>query len=204
MKRASRIGRVYKALSAPVMGKLIGVFFLSGLGMAFMETTLFMYVDDKFGWNYKMASYGFAYVGLILVFTQGYLVRRWIPRFGEKKLMILGLFLAAMGMVLIGVAFNIWHLAVAVTSLGLGVGLLNPALTGAISLLSQREEQGSTLGVTKSLSALARILGPPLGGIVYRDIGWSLPFYLSGLAMGLGLIIVVSLLSKIPDQGKVA
>jgi len=200
--RASRIKNALKHLSRPVVGPLILVFFLCGLGMAHMESNLFLYVSDIFNWSNKKASFGFAYVGIIMVITQGYLIRKLLPKWGERILLPMGLFMMVIGLAGIGISNSVGVLAVIMTILALGNGFTNPSVLGGISLMSDSREQGEVMGVTHSLASLARILGPPLGGWYYKHFSPSAPFFVAGIMVFVALIIVSLLISKIPNSGR--
>jgi MFS family permease len=180
---------------------MMSVFFLVSFAMSSMEAVLIMYVGEKFGWDVKQVSFGFAYIGVIIVFTQGFLVRKLIPRIGEKKMMLIGLSLFATGMTLIAGSHSIQVLAIAMTLLSLGNGLTNPSILGSISLLADAAEQGIVMGVTQSMSSLGRILGPLLGGFIYSFLHIG-PFLNSGLLGFYGLVIVIYNFNKLPNSGK--
>ena len=198
----SRWKRISSTLTTPVLGGAIGIVFLSTFAMANIEASLFLFVREHFLWDLTQASLGFAYIGVILVFTQGYLIRKWMPKFGERKLLLLGLFLSAVGFALIAVSHELGLLTVAVTVLGLGNGLVNPALNGIVSLLSGKDVQGNNLGVSQSLSSVARILGPAMGGYLYQAYGSALPFATAAGIAGLGLLLAFQLREKFPEGGK--
>jgi predicted MFS family arabinose efflux permease len=61
---------------------------------------------------------------------------------------------------------------------------------GSLSILSPPQEQGEIMGVNQSLAALARIFGPPVGGLLYAKISMTMPFYFSATLSFIGLILV--------------
>lgn len=198
-KKRSRVQQLGEAFRLPVVGQLMLTFFLANVAMAFMEVSLFMLVDDRLGWGLIEASFGFAYVGLIMVFTQGYLIRKLLPRYGEPKLMLVGLALSAFGISGMALSYSMWPLALMVTCLGFGIGFVNPSINGSISLLTDKTKQGGVLGVNQSLSALGRIIGPAFGGLLYRELGASSPFLMGGFCMFIALIFVLSLYRRLPS-----
>lgn len=200
-QKKQRFELFQRHIKKPVVGRLIFIFFLVTLGMAHMEASLFLYVQDVFSWSLTKASMGFAYVGLVMVFTQGYLIRKFLPKYGERRLMIAGLLLAGFGLSGIAISETIALLAVFTTLLGLGVGMSNPSITGSLSLLTSQDEQGGVMGVNQSLSAVARIIGPALGGWFYRDVSIGAPFVIAGGLAFLGLALAAMIFSKIPQKG---
>ena len=201
-RRHSRLLAVFKLYQRPVLGTVMLVYFLTIFAMANMEVSLFLYVREKFNWSLIEASWGFAYVGVIIAFVQGYLIRKLLPMWGERKLIFLGIPFFAFGLGLIGWSDSIILLAIAVTVLGLGSGLASPALTGAISQLCSETEQGIVMGANQSLAAMARIVGPALGGWLYRDLGWSSPFFVGGVFALFALALILPKLSAVPNAGK--
>ncbi|MFX0200384.1 MAG: hypothetical protein ACFFCW_30060, partial [Candidatus Hodarchaeota archaeon] len=60
------------------------------------------------------------------------------------------------------------------------------------SFLSQRttpDQQGSVLGLTQSVSSIARVPGPVIGGLIY-DLGGILSPFLTSAVMLLGSVIL--------------
>ncbi|MFN8789851.1 MAG: MFS transporter [Bdellovibrionales bacterium] len=194
-----RLAGLFEKLKTPVTRELILAFFLVSFAMSSMEATLVYFMADRFSWNLKDTSFGFAYIGLVLVLTQGYLVRRFLPRFGERHILVVALPVFVVGLALIAPADSIAVMALSMTLIALGVGHTNPSLNGSISLMAHESEQGSTLGLTQSLSSLGRILGPAAGGALYA---WSsgAPFWFStALALG-AWVLILSRYRSLPER----
>jgi MFS family permease len=184
------------------VGPLMFVFLLSALAMSTMEATLILYAKDKFGWGLKEVSFGFAYIGVIIVLTQGVFVRRLIPKLGEKQVLRTGLVFMVIGFSGIVISDSILILAIAQTFLAVGVGFTNPSTMGSISLLTSAEEQGTVLGTTQGMSSLGRIIGPAIGGALYSSLTIQSPFILSAAMVLLGLFVVITIFNEIPNAGQ--
>lgn len=201
-KRRGRWSVLVEKISLPVVGPLMAVFFLASLAMSSMEANLILYMGEKFRWTFQDVSYGFAYIGVMIVFTQGFLVRRLLPRFGEKRILWAGLASFVAGLTGLAVAGTVAGVAVALTFLALGNGLANPSVLGSISLLTPMDEQGATMGATQSLASLGRILGPALGGWVFQQIAIQAPFWLgAGFALA-ALTGALWLGARLPEAGR--
>jgi MFS family permease len=198
--RINRLASILNKFNLPQLRPLLSVFFLSGLAMASMEATLVLYVGQQFGWTTDKVSYGFAYIGVIIIFTQGFLVRRLMPIVGEKKLIAVGFSAFAAGMGGIAIANSIEHLAIAMTLLSLGNGCVNPSILGSISLVSAETEQGENLGVAQSLASLGRILGPLMGGLLFDTVSFRSPFFAAMILGGLAFSVVVVNFKGLPDS----
>jgi DHA1 family tetracycline resistance protein-like MFS transporter len=202
LKRPHRLMRIYQQLRRPVVGNLIVVFFLSGLAMAQMESMLFPYVADVFQWDLRMASYGFAYIGVLMVITQGYFIRIWMPKYGEPRLLLVGLGLFAISLLGIGLSSSVVFLAISMTILALGNGLMRPPNLGIISLMTPPQEQGAAMGVTNSLASLGRIIGPIFGGYMYERAGKGSPFFSASVMALLAFALVYFSYDLLPSKGK--
>ncbi len=200
--RPGRLNNIFEHFRRPLVGQLIFVFFLSGLAMAQMEVMLFPYMQSKFGWDQAQSSYGFAYVGVLMVFTQGYLIRKWMPRYGEPFLLMMGLLCFAISLFGVALSDTIMAMAFAMTMLALGNGFMRPPNLGMISLLTPPHEQGAVLGVTNSLASLGRILGPVLGGVLYERVGRNAPFVSAGVLAVMAFLFVASSYARLPLSGK--
>jgi DHA1 family tetracycline resistance protein-like MFS transporter len=201
--RESRYILTKKFLSTPTQGILILMMFITTFAFAHMEATLALFVKDGWGWDFMKASFAFAYVGVISVFTQGYLIRKLMPKYGEPPLMFTGLVFSAVGMLGISLSTEVWMLGVSVTLMGLGTGMFNPSNLGSISLSSSAQDQGKALGVSHSFSALGRILGPLSGGFIYGNIGKRYPFMASSLVLIIGFFILYRIRKTIPNSTKI-
>lgn len=203
-ERKNRFKEMMKYFKTNTVGALIFVFFLSSLAMSTMEATLVLFMKARFNWGLKEVSFGFAYVGVMIVLTQGVLVRRLIPKFGEKQVLRFGLIFMAMGLCLIPVAQSLLVLAISQTLIALGIGFINPSTLGSISLLIDSKEQGAALGTTQGMASLGRIIGPIVGGALFGSLSEGSPFIVAGLMTLIGFFVIISIYSDIPNAGQTA
>lgn len=189
---AERLRNIFVYFTKASTNKLLFAYGLNTLAMALIEISLFLFVKDRFGLNLIQASFGFAYIGLILVFTQGFLIRKLLPTYGERKLILVGLSFFIVGILSVAMSFHIGFLGLAVSVLSLGQGLLSPALTGSISLSEDQKNQGQVMGVAQSLSALGRIIGPLCAGAIYAATQHIGPFILSALLALIALALIIN------------
>ena len=74
--KISRFKLIADKLKAHTLGPLMVVYFLTSLAMSSMEATLVWFMGEKFHWGLQQVSFGFAYIGVMLVLTQGFIVRK--------------------------------------------------------------------------------------------------------------------------------
>ncbi|MEO8466423.1 MAG: MFS transporter [Gammaproteobacteria bacterium] len=93
-------------------------------------------------------------------------------RFGEKRVLALGLVGVALGSVLLGQA---WDFASAIAFRGLtifGYRFAFISVLIAVAMTAPARLRGRTMGVLGATSAMASVVGAPLGGHLVGEIGW--------------------------------
>lgn len=173
--------------------------FLYLVAFSAMEFTLTFLVRERFDWQPKDIAWMFVFIGFVIAFVQGGLVRRLVPRFGERKLTMAGI-----GMLVPGFALVAWAGSGGVLYLGLGLtafgsALAMPSLSSLASRYSPADVQGLVLGAFRSVGALARAIGPVLGGALYFLFGARMP-YLAGAALLLVPALLAGGLPPVPDS----
>ena len=199
---------VRSTLSTPAIAPVILAFFMATLGFASFEVTLSLLNKDALGLADRHNMLVFAYVGFVLLLTQGYLYRKLAKKLDEPTLMTIGICLMGLGVLLLGgvtyasferlASFDIlltaqlFSLAVAVV----GFAFLTPSAQALISRRTDAARQGEVLGVNQSASALARILGPVMGLGLYQATATHLLPYVLGGALVLLMLPVMPLIRR--------
>lgn len=153
-----------------------------------MEQTVSFYYQDRLGLSPERTAQtvGIALVafGLIAVFIQGFVVRavKWSPR----ALLAVGLPLALLGYLGLVLAHSFWLLTGALVLLGAGGAFAGPGVTAAQSLAVSDNEQGAVAGLSSSVQALGRMLGPLVGTGLY-SLHPEYPYLFSALFMLIGI-----------------
>ena len=123
-------------------------------------------------------AYVLIMVGGTATIVQGGLIGRLAKKFGERRLWITGITFVGIALAttpLIG-QLGIYSLMLLWgVGLAIGSGLTNPSLSSHISQSVDKGEQGEALGMGQSISALGRVIGPSIAGVLFeRSVG--LPF----------------------------
>jgi len=132
----------------------------------------------------------FTVMGIVMLFGQGVLVGMALNRLKEEKTVIAGLLLSCLGLLAVLIAPDFVTLLLAACVIGVGSGLVMPSLSSYISSRTDKDSQGSMLGVMGSYNSLGRIAGPPVGGYVY-DVNMIFPYISSSILLALGALSVI-------------
>ena len=187
---------IKRTIKIPYFGLLLTLIFLSTLVFAGLEATFAMWSRRQFGWGPEQNGYLFAFVGLLSAIIQGGLIGRLTQRFGENGLIIQGAISLSIGILLIPFSSNILILIIAMSIAGYGFSVISPALNSLISFKSGEEEMGEIMGVTRSISTMARFIGPAWAGFLFGAIGINWPYFGGSLIMLIVLVLSIKNLKK--------
>ncbi|HEX3554730.1 MAG TPA: MFS transporter [Thermoanaerobaculia bacterium] len=179
---------------SPLRGLML-LFFLVMFCFSMMEATLALFCQQRFGYGVRQTSWLFVFVGVILVVVQGGLLGRLVKRYGERSLILSGIVLMAAGLVLLP-SSQLWLLLVSLGLLAVGQGVHNPSSLGLLSRLTDESSQGSTIGLSRSFGAVARILGPSAGTLLFVA-GAAWPFWAASGLMVVALFIALGVLRQV-------
>jgi MFS family permease len=166
------------------------IWFIYLLAFSGMEFTLTFLAHRRFDYTPRMNGLLFVYVGALMVLVQGGLVRRLVPRLGEKKVVAAGIAFSVPGFLLMGWAPTQGILYLGLGLMAMGSGLSQPSVTSLISLYTPPDRQGTVLGIFRSLGSFSRVLGPILATFLFWKFGSGAPYFLGAavLLLPLGLV----------------
>ncbi|MCP3734956.1 MFS transporter [Sphingomonas sp. RP10(2022)] len=125
--------------------------------------------------------------GIVLMMGAGAaLLVQWgvIPLLGlsPRRLVLVGLVLAAAGVLLTGLATSLYGIATAYALANLGFGFTRPGFTAGSSLAVGSAAQGSVAGKVTSVNGASFVLGPSIGVGLY-EIARPLPYVAAAAAL---------------------
>lgn len=177
--------------SQPLLSRLFVISFFGIAAFASMEAIYGLWSEANFGWSAHDLGFAFLAIGGGGLFAQLVLIGPLAARYGEARVIVIGLCLLVLSMVL----QPIIRLPVSgVLLMGLlmtGHSLAFPSAGALLSRNTPPERQGSTMGLLMASNAVGRILAPPLFGLIYDRVGHDAPWY-AGAAM-IALVSLVAL-----------
>jgi len=168
-------------LEAGPVRRTNALYFIFTLAFAGMEFTLPFLAAERFAYTPTAMVRIFIFLGLVLIITQGGVVRRVAPRYGERRVLLAGLLLVVGGLFLTGLAPSPGWMYAGLAFLGAGSGLVSPASSALVSLYSRVEQQGRMLGVYRALGSLARGVGPVVACLIYWWLGAKVVYSVGGV-----------------------
>jgi DHA1 family tetracycline resistance protein-like MFS transporter len=190
-KRANPLGSLRFFLRYKVILGLVASIVLIYIAGHAVQSTWSYYTIEKYDWDEAMVGYSLAFVGLMVAFVQGWLIRFIIPKLGQERSVYVGLTLYAIGFLLFGIATQGWMMFAFLIPYCLG-GIAGPSLQGIMSGQVPANQQGELQGALTSLISLTSIIGPLLmTSLFYRFSTPSSEIYFPGAAMIAGSILTI-------------
>jgi predicted MFS family arabinose efflux permease len=155
----------------PFVVTLVAMFALQLSNLGF--SPLLPSIQQEFGMNYKQLGFFTGMYGL-LALALSVPAGLSAKRFGEKRVLVLGLLGVAVGSLLLGRAWN-FESALAFRGLTVfGYRFAFVCVLIAVALTAPPSLRGRTMGVLGATSALSSVIGAPLGGALVEDLGWRI------------------------------
>ena len=172
-----------------VVGLCVALTFVNPVAFALMESAFTLFADHR--WHLTAMEVGrmFGISGLLTVIVQGGLIGRLVKRFGEAKLLPAGVLILAIGLVMLPFAPPFGAMVAVFALISVGQSISTPSLNSLISKGAQADEQGFVLGTNQSLSALGRVVGPAMSGLLFAGIAPEAPFMVSAGILVFGFFI---------------
>ncbi|MBK6377811.1 MAG: TCR/Tet family MFS transporter [Xanthomonadales bacterium] len=191
LKNANPLGALRMLRRYPQVFALAVVFFLVAFAQYALNSTFVLYTDFRFQWGPREVGYALALVGVCSGIVQAGLVRRLVPRFGERPVMLAGLLFGLSGFITLGLAGNSTIFLLGIPLLALA-GLGGPTTQSIITRQVDPAEQGRLQGAITSLTSLATIFGPVVFSQTFAwFIGASAPVHLPGAAFLLSASLIL-------------
>lgn len=187
-----------------------GTAFLMSLAMSAQIYVSGLYLHARFGW--RTLEIGFLSMGAAIfgIFVQVLAFPRLLKRIGRHGSAIAGSFVMGMGfaalaclgtstMAIRGIPLTCFSYAL----LAFGQVITMTATTSILSRYASAQTQGFTLGVSQSLQALARVVGPIVWTNVFTTVAVQAPFWaasLISLLSTLGYFGTLCLNRRLPER----
>ena len=175
-KRVFNIRDFWNALIHPEIGLLLSISFMTMFAFALMQGTFALYAKHTFHLGAQTNGLIFAYLGLVGIIFQIFLLKKILQLMPEHQLINLSTLLMAVSLGLIVMSSNLVILLIAITLLALTSSISRTVIIGYLSKRVPDDEQGNIAGMNQSVNSVARLFGPLLGTIFYSQLGTKSPY----------------------------
>lgn len=148
---------------------------------------------DTFHLSPIIIGFTFSLIGIMDIFAQLLIMPILLKFWRENQIITMGIISEMIGYsVIILSAFysSIPCFIISMVFFGLGDAIFSPSYNGLISTYASKEDQGKIQGASQSIQALARVIGPMIGGQLYATFHHTMPFIIGFILLGLATFIV--------------
>jgi MFS transporter, DHA1 family, tetracycline resistance protein len=171
--------------ASPLLLRLFAISFAGIAMFASMEAIYGLWSEANFGWSAQDLGFAFLAIGAGGLFAQLVLIGPMVARWGEARVIVIGLLLLAASMLLQPVIRMPVSGVLLMSLLMIGHSLAFPAAGALLSRNLPADRQGGTMGLLMASNAVGRIVAPPLFGLIYATAGHDAPWYIGAAAIAL-------------------
>ncbi|MDE0989998.1 MAG: TCR/Tet family MFS transporter [Pseudomonadales bacterium] len=191
IRRANPFSAMKQMSQFKIAFGIIGVLFLYNMGHHALPAVWTFWGIEKFDWTPREIGYSLGFIGILMVFSQGYLIRIVIPALGMRWAGVVGLSFTITAF--LGYAMSqtptMAYMFMIAGALG---GLAGPAMSGIASSQVGPDQQGELQGAIGSVGSLTSIISPLLMTMVFGIYtGSDAPFYFPGAPFILAAILTM-------------
>jgi DHA1 family tetracycline resistance protein-like MFS transporter len=171
--------------------RVLMIDFVYWLSFAVFQTTFALFAARRFGFDASQTGYFFAAFGVLGAIVQVGLIRPAVGRWGDKGTFMVGLVLAAAGLVAATLTHSVPLFALALVPLAVGIGFGHPTMSSLVSRAARGDEQGRVQGAASAIESLGRTIGPVWGSASLQRYGEAMPYMTAAVFLVMTLVLSV-------------
>lgn len=197
LKHFNFLDQLKDVLSLVSVKWLLMAGFFIWLGNGSFQAIFSQFTIDLFQWQPALIGLSFSMIGFVDIFVQLILMPKLINKLSDKQVVLSGVFGEFTGYIVIGLSAVLKNpilFLIGLLIFSFGDAIFSPSFNGFLSKSVESKEQGKLQGSSQSIQALARVIGPLIGGQIYSQIGFSSPAFMSVILI---LIAITLFIKKI-------
>jgi len=156
-------------------------------------------MKDSFGYDARGVAMILVLMAFVMMTIQGGAIRPMVARFGEKKLMLVGVALMCLAFTAIPWPGTVPILLLPLILASVGRAISQPSMLGLVSFEGTDATKGALLGAFHSSASAARVLGPLAAGALY-DLARPAPFLLAAGLTATAVVVALRIPGPPADQ----
>ncbi|MEO7027142.1 MAG: MFS transporter, partial [Caulobacteraceae bacterium] len=160
----------------PVIGRLILLTFVAGVAFTGIESTFGLWAQHRFNWAPRDVGLCFGLSGLVSAVTNFLLTGPLSRRFGEARVLAVGMIGTAATLALQPLTGGGWATYALLAANSAFSSVAFPNIGAMMSGAAGEDEQGQILGLNNAAGAFARFVGPQLAGWMFAAVSIEGPW----------------------------
>jgi MFS transporter, DHA1 family, tetracycline resistance protein len=192
--RTSPLGSLHVVMANGNLRRLAIAWGCTWFALGALQSTFVLANQARFGWDTQHNGMALALAGLGSAVVQDLLVRRIVPRLGERRAAMIGGTITGAAYLCIGLAPIGWVVLIGIVLQSMGA-ITGPAIQGLVSASASADRQGETQGALSSVQGLTAIVSPLVATWIFATFTGAAaplllpgaPFIVSALAYGVAI-----------------
>ena len=179
--RMNPFTQLANVLSMKNLKRLLVSAFLLWIPNGSLQAIFAQFTMDTFSWKPALIGLMLSIMGFQDIISQGFIMPKLLLKLSDARIAILGMVSEIIGYSLIAASalFSFYPLFIAgMFIFGFGDSIFGPSFNGMVSKSVDSSEQGRIQGGSQSIQALARMIGPIIGGQIYVSLGHAAPAFM--------------------------
>lgn len=180
-------------LSTKYLSRLLISAFLLWIPNGSLQAIFSQLTIDTFQWKPVLIGLMFSILGIQDIISQGLIMPQLLKKYSDQQIVTFGMIAEIIGYGLIALSIGFTYYPLFIVGLfvfGCGDSIFGPAFNGMLSKSVDASEQGRVQGGSQSIQALARMIGPLIGGQLYILLGHAAPAWLGIILILLAIIVL--------------
>ncbi|AIQ29929.1 MFS transporter [Paenibacillus sp. FSL P4-0081] len=176
--RLNPFSQLASLLSMKNLNRLLISAFLLWIPNGSMQAVFSQFTMDSFSWKPAIIGLMFSIMGFQDILSQGFIMPKLLKKLSDQQIVVLGMVSEIIGYGFIAVSSLLAFYPLFIVGMfifGFGDSIFGPSFNGMLSKSVDSSEQGRIQGGSQSIQALARMIGPLIGGQIYVSLGHSAP-----------------------------
>lgn len=171
------------------------VVLLLSLGFSFYTQFFAVYLIEGFSYSEKDIGFLFGWIGLWLVFTQGFIVPKLSKTVSPKVAPAYSLLLQSLVIGIILLPTASWWFYFINPFIAIAHGVTSPNLTTVVSMQAGADRQGEVLGINQSMLSLGQIIPPLVGGYL-NTLSGDFPILVGSILLFFAWVVFVFIFKR--------
>ena len=181
---------VMRRAGGPALARMAMLGLLATVAFSGFESTFSLLLDHRFHARHGVVYALFTVIGLAMVVMQARVVGPLSQQRSGSEILRVALCASGIGYVLLAVDGRWVSLGAALAFLVVGQGLFTPTLSSVTAGVVDPRSRGEALGVQQSASALGRIAGPVLAGLLFQHVTVASPYIVAAVLVTVAWVSV--------------
>lgn len=180
-------------LSVINLKRLLVSAFLLWIPNGSLQAVFSQFTMDTFSWKPALIGLILSIMGVQDIISQGFIMPKLLKILSDKQIAILGMVSEIIGYSLIAASALCTYYPLLIAGMfifGFGDSIFGPAFNAMLSKSVDSSEQGRIQGGSQSIQALARMIGPIIGGQIYVSLGHAAPAFMGMILIAAALPVL--------------